>query len=109
MELGLILLDMFYRFEEHRIMEETAISNGLADACIVLQYTFTRADILMSYFRIAHLALRQTDRLTGSFHSGMRPFARNLIQMRCAREGNCIAFLARINSPAVHDNQDKRA
>src|SRR5947209_4130814 len=99
---------MLNGFEEGRILEEGAIANGFADTSVVLQHTLACPNILVSHFRVAHLTFRQPHSFTRGFDRSMRPLLCDLVDVRCMCEGNGIAFFARIDAPAVHDDQYER-
>src|SRR5579885_3620207 len=108
-KLRMIFFDVFNGLEKGGILVKTAIFNGLADPRIILQDTLARTNILMTYFRVAHLPLRQADRLSRGLDRSMGPFVGNFIDIGGASKGNSVAFFAWVHTPAVHNYQDKRA
>src|SRR5258706_15552989 len=95
--------------QQRRILKERTIFDRFADAGVVLQYALTRPNILVSYLGVAHLALWKPDRLPRSFYRCMRPLTRKFINIWRIGKGNSIAFFTRVDSPSIHDNQEKRA
>src|SRR6266536_1506958 len=61
----------------------------------------------MTYFRVAHLPLGQSNRQAGRSDGGVRPALCYLIDIRCARQGDCIALFTWIDAPTIHNDQDK--
>src|SRR5947209_2483859 len=96
---------MLNGLEEGRIFEESAVADGFADARIVLQDTLACPDILVAHFRVAHLTFWQPHSFTGGFDRGVWPLTGDLVDVRRMGEGNAIAFLARIDTPAVHNDK----
>src|SRR6266852_2166151 len=90
-------------------MEKAAIFDRCADTGIVLQHTLAGADILMSNFGVAHLALWQSNCFARGFDAGMRPVACKFINIGSTRQGDGVALFARIDAPAIHNNQNERA
>src|SRR5258706_10080234 len=80
-----------------------------ADAGLFLHSALPRPNILVSYLGVAHLALWKPDRLPRSFYRCMRPLTRKFINIGRIGKSNSIAFFTRVDSPSIHDNQDKRA
>src|SRR6266446_24465 len=84
----LVLFNMFDGLEQGRIREKAAIFDRCANTGIVLQHTLAGADILMSNFGVAHLALRQSNRFARGFDAGMRPVACEFINVGSSRQGD---------------------
>src|SRR5579859_6603368 len=63
----------------------------------------------MSNFGVAHLALWQSNCLARGFDAGMRPVACEFINIGSSRQGDGVALFARIDAPAIHNNQNERA
>ena len=61
MEGRILFLDVFHSTDESRFLEESAVFDVLGDFCQRLVHNTSRTDIKMAHFRVANLAVRQTD------------------------------------------------
>ena len=57
----ILFLDVFHSTDESRFLEESAVFDVLGDFCQRLVHNTSRTDIKMAHFRVANLAVRQTD------------------------------------------------
>src|SRR6266545_4142717 len=88
-----------------RILEEGPIFDRLVDAHEVLEQNASGADRQVSDLTVAHLARRQTDRLTGRVESGVRELPPETVEVRGVGELDRIARPGGRTAPAVEDDE----
>ena len=105
MQCGIVLFAMFHSVHQSRIFKEIAIFNGFCDSGQFLIYDTASTDIQVTYFRVPHLSIRQTNGTTAgiTLHTGI--FFFQAIQNRCFCLSDGIAFCSFIDTEAIQDHQ----
>ncbi len=103
-----------HRLEQHRVVEEAAVSDRHRDAHQVLIGNAASTQVLMADLAVAHLAGRQADRFARRLEQAVRVLGQQPIEHRqpCQRDRVAVATRrARVlvgNSPSVPDDQQHR-
>ena len=97
------------RFTDSRIVEETAILDGVTDLHQILTHDLPATEREMANFRITHLPVWQTNRLAGRFEYRQRVFGVKLVELRRFCDGNRIVLAGGIDPDAVHYDKNDRA
>ncbi len=87
------------------VLAEHAIDDGVVDACEVLAYDGAGAEVEVADLRVAHLALRQSDRAAAGGQCGVRVGAPERVEDRRVGKADRIARPRLGEPPAVEDHQ----
>ena len=90
---------------ERRVLEERAVADRDVHALEILEEDPARADREMADLGVAHLALRQPDRLSRGLQRRVRKLAPEPIEDRRPRELDRVAGPRRRAAPAVEDDE----
>ena len=93
------------RAVERRVLEERAVADRDVHALEILEEDPARADREMADLGVAHLALRQPDRLARGLQRRVRKLAPEPVEHRRPRELDRVARPRRRAAPAVEDDE----
>ena len=108
MESGAVLPAVLNGGDQHRVLEELAVPDGLGDAGQLLIDDAAGAEIGVSDLAVAHLPLRQADGQAGAAQQGVRTAGEQRVERRRARRGDGVVGRGRSLAPAVEDRQQQR-
>ena len=108
MEGRILFLDVFHSTDESRFLEESAVFDVLGDFCQRLVHNTSRTDIKMAHFRVANLAVRQTDVFARCAEIRMRIFFPKFRQDFEVCLGYGVIFFDMAAAKTIHDDQHYR-
>ena len=108
MEGRILFLDVFHSTDESRFLEESAVFDVLGDFCQRLVHNTSRTDIKMAHFRVANLAVRQTDVFARCAEIRMRIFFPKFRQDPEVCLGYGVIFFDMAAAKTIHDDQHYR-
>ena len=91
------------RLDECGVLKEIPVFDRLCDARQFLVNDAARADVGVTDFGVAHLAVRQADAEAGCANLCERVFRENAVKVRFLGGLDCVAVI-RADAEAVHDN-----
>ena len=86
------------------IFQNAAVSARTVDFNQVLIYDTSCTDIQVTYFRVAHLSVRQSDIFTACLQLRMRILSQQTVPIRSRGIENHIIFLVVTTSPSVKNH-----
>ena len=108
MDRAAICLRMRYRRQQRRVLVERARLNRHVDAHDVHQHNAAGAEVQVTDFAVAHLPVRQADKVVARPQQGIRKIAQQAVINRLACQRDCIAFGVGPVAPAVKNRQNNR-
>lgn len=101
-------LDVFHGTDESRLLEESSVFDILGDLGQRLVHNTSRTDIKMAHFRVANLAVRQTDVFARCAEIRMRIFFPKFRQDLEVCLGYGVIFSDAAAAKTIHDDQHYR-
>ncbi len=96
------------RLHDHRMAEKFAGANQIVNACDVHVHHAARADVQVTDFAVAHLAIRQTDEVIRSVKQTMRILRQEFVVSRLTRQCYRIGEALRTITPAIQNGEYNR-
>ena len=91
-----------------RMLVEAAVRDHRIDTRDVHRHHAARADVQMPDFAVAHLPIRQPDKVIRSMQQCVGKLAQQPVVIRFSRLGNCVCVTFRAISPPVQNGQHQR-
>ena len=107
-ESRVFFLDVFHGTDESRLLEESSVFDILGDLGQRLVHNTSRTDIKMAHFRVANLAVRQTDVFARCAEIRMRIFFPKFRQDLEVCLGYGVIFFDMAAAKTIHDDQHYR-
>jgi len=104
---GIVLLRVVHRSQQYLVFKKLAFLDVPRNAGQFLVNDPTGADVEVAHLRVAHLAFRQADRLTGGLQPAVRVIGHEAFHVGRVRPGDGVPLGAGIQSPSVQDDQDE--
>ena len=95
-------------FDDGRVREEFAVGDQAVDAGDVHLHNAPGADVQVTHFAVAHLAIGQADEVIGGVQQGVGILPQQLVVRRLARQRDGVIFDLRSIAPAIQNGQNNR-
>ena len=103
-----LLLRRSHRRQQRRVRKEAAVHDRRVDARHVHAHNAPRAKVQMPHLAVAHLPVRQPDKVVARPQQRVGKIAQQPVINRLARQCDRIAVRLRAEAPAVKNRQNNR-
>src|SRR5580704_15484862 len=97
------------RLNDRWMCEKFASGDQAVDAGDVHAHDAPRSNVQMTHFAVAHLSVRQADKVIGGVQQRIRKFGEQLVVRRLARQRDCVVLNLGAVTPSIKDGKDNRS